>query len=148
MAFDGLENRFNKKMTELYRGTNRDSGVRAPSDEPYLEVKPTDKNRSDPTSDSRSLPVNSTIRDVKRMTNFMKSSDGLKFLGKSSLLQTGNAFSETRIVNPLFVVANAVPFLHVGRNLSNPSDFTVDGDTRSPASTVEIGRAGRRRFAE
>jgi len=143
MAFDGLENRFNKKMTELYRGTNRDSGVRAPSNEPYLEIKPTDRGRSDPTSDSRSLPIHSTIRDVKRMTNFMKSSDGLKFLGKESFLQTGNAFSETRIVNPLFVVANAVPFLHVGRNLANPSDFTVDGDTRSPASTVEIGRAGR-----
>lgn len=143
MAFDGLENRFNKKMTELYRGTNRDSGVRAPSNEPYLEIKPTDSGRSDPTSDSRSLPINSTIRDVKRMTNFMKSSDGLKFLGKESLLQTGNAFSETRIVNPLFVVANAVPFLHVGRNLANPSDFSIGGDTRSPASTVDIGRAGR-----
>jgi hypothetical protein len=143
MAFNGLENRFNKKMEELYRGTNRNSGVRAPSNEPYLEIKPTDRGRSNPTRDSRSLPVQSTIRDVKRMTNFMKSSDGLKFLGKESLLQTGNAFSETRIVNPLFVVANAVPFLHIGRNLANPSDFQVNGDTRSPASTVQVGRAGR-----
>jgi hypothetical protein len=145
MAFGGLEDRFNSKMEELYRGTNRNSGVRAPSDEPYLEIKPSDKGRSNPTSDSRSLPIQSTIRDVKRMTNFMKSSDGLRFLGKQSLLATGNSFSETRIINPLFVVANAVPFLHIGRNLSNPSDFSVSGDinTRSPASTVEIGRAGR-----
>jgi len=43
---------------------------------------------------------NRSITDVERVTKFMGSQNGILFIGKQFLLQTGNAFNETRIWNP------------------------------------------------
>jgi hypothetical protein len=65
----------------------------------------------------RSLPVLAALDDVKRLAKFQVSGKGLLFLAQQALLQTGNAFVSTRVVNPLFVVGNGVPFLHLNRSL-------------------------------
>jgi hypothetical protein len=66
---------------------------------------------------SRTLPVLAALDDVARLAKFQVSGKGLLFLAQQFLLQTGNAFVSTRFVNPLFVVGNAVPFLHLNRSL-------------------------------
>jgi hypothetical protein len=54
---------------------------------------------------------------------------GIAFLAKQQLLQTGNTFELTRVINPAFVVANAIPFLHVKRNLRPLADLLKRPDT-------------------
>jgi hypothetical protein len=66
---------------------------------------------------SRSLPVLAALDDAKRLAKFQVSGKGLLFLAQQALLQTGNAFTSTRVINPFFVVGNSVPFLHLNRSL-------------------------------
>ena len=143
MAFNGLEERFLARQRELYQGTSKNSGTAPPSSEPFVEFKPTDSRARETENDSRLLPIGSVRRDLSRVGNFLRSGDGVRFLASQASLQSGNAFAETRIYNPLFVIANVQPFRRFGRNLSNPSDFPVQGENKSPASTIEIGTAGR-----
>jgi hypothetical protein len=63
------------------------------------------------------------------LTLFQLSRPGLLFLAKQQLLQTGNTFEFTRALNPAFVVANAVPFLHIKRNLRPLKELTGKTDT-------------------
>jgi hypothetical protein len=65
----------------------------------------------------RSLPVLAALDDAKRLAKFQVDGKGLLFLAQQALLQTGNAFVSTRVVNPLFVVGNSAPFLHLNRSL-------------------------------
>lgn len=65
----------------------------------------------------RSLPILAALEDVKRLAKFQVNNKGLLFLAQQALLQTGNAFVSTRVVNPLFVVGNGAPFLHLNRSL-------------------------------
>lgn len=143
MAFRGLEDRFNSRVTSLYEGTARDSGLKAPSNEPFLEFAPNNPNARETQDDSRTLPIGSIKRDISRISRFLVSGPGLRFLAKQAVLQSGNAFGETRIYNPLFVIGNVQPYKHIGRNLANPSDFPMQGEYLSPASSPTIGRAGR-----
>lgn len=57
------------------------------------------------------------ITDVQRVSKFMISQNGIIFLTKQFLLQTGNAFNETRIYNPTSpIVAAGLPLtLYEGR---------------------------------
>jgi len=50
--------------------------------------------------DSRMFPIGSAPIDVVRVAKFLGSGRGIVFLGKQFLLQTGQAFNETRIYNP------------------------------------------------
>lgn len=51
-----------------------------------------------------------SIRDVQRVTKWMGSQQGIVFLTKQFLMQTGNAFNETRIWNPTSpIVAAGMP---------------------------------------
>jgi hypothetical protein len=151
MAFKGLEDRFTEKAHDLYRkysttdGANHNLG--AP--QPFLEIKPDDSNASETTSDSRSLPIFSTKRDLIRIGKFSKMGGGLLWLAKQELLQTGNTFNETRIINPLFVLQNTVPFTHARRTFRSASNQTPDGDItrKSPASDEQVGAAGRLQLA-
>jgi hypothetical protein len=54
--------------------------------------------------DSQVAPIGSTIRDVKRIGQYLITGNGLLFVGKQLLLQQQNAFNETRIYNPLSVL--------------------------------------------
>jgi hypothetical protein len=119
MAFKNLEERFNSTVDKLYAGATSKfaNGVasKGKTDDPLIVRTPGKGYLS--SFESRMLPVKSTIEDVKRLTLFQISKPGLLFLAKQQLLQTGNTFEVTRLINPLFVVGNAVPFLHVKRNL-------------------------------
>jgi hypothetical protein len=50
--------------------------------------------------ESRIFPIGSAPIDVIRVAKFMASGNGIIFLGKQFLLQTGNPYNETRIYNP------------------------------------------------
>lgn len=122
MAFKNLEQRFNEKVNQLYAGATTKFDNGRPStgrnDDPLVVRKPGNGYFS--TLDrigGRSLPVNSSLQDVKRLTLFTVSVRGLAFLAKQQLLQTGNTFEQTRIINPVFAIGNAVPFLHLRRHL-------------------------------
>ena len=54
--------------------------------------------------DSQVAPIGSTIRDAKRIGQYLVTGNGLLFIGKQLLLQQQNAFNETRIYNPLSVL--------------------------------------------
>ena len=146
MAFYGLEEKFNAQMKTLYgKYSTRDRGDGSRGEQPFVEIKPNDPDREALSGDSQSLPVGSTVRDLTRIGSFLKSSDGLLFLAKQVVLQTGNVIVETRVLDPLFIIGNVVPFIHLSRNLSSPKDFTPSGDQsqKSPASDSSIGSAGR-----
>lgn len=146
MAFKGIEDRFKSKSHDLYRKYSTKDGSNR---EPYLEIKPDDITRGLVNNDSRSIPIGSTSRDLVRIGKWSASTGGLFFLVKQEVLQLGNTFSETQIINPLFVIGNVVPYLHLRRPIATPSDFSVkvpSGTTHarmSPASTAKIGAAGR-----
>ena len=119
MAFKNLESRFNENVNRLYSAGTLKFENGKPSngrnDDPLIVRKP--GNGYWGFGESRSLPVRSALIDVKRLTLFTLSKRGLLFLAKQQLLQTGNTFEHTRIINPVFAVGNAVPFLHIRRNL-------------------------------
>lgn len=102
MTLKTLEQRYNEVSKQIY---NRFQ----PERDQLLSIKPDTKkgplgafgSRSRVKDDTRALPVTSFIRDTKRLTNFLKSPEGLLYIGKQTVLQTGNTFSETRRYNPL-----------------------------------------------
>ena len=113
MAFTTLEQRFSQVSNQIYSRY-------APSPEQLNVVAP--GTPSNIQNDSRSLPIVSTARDVSRLTKFARSSEGLLFIGKQTLLQTGNTFAETRLYNPLNILLTAVPFIGTGitRHVGKP----------------------------
>lgn len=119
MAFKNLEARYKEKVNQLYDGATRKFDNGKPStgrnDDPLIVRKPGKGYWK--SSESRSLPIFSAIEDVKRVTLFTLSVRGVLFLAKQQLLQTGNTFEQTRLINPVFAIGNAVPFLHLRRNL-------------------------------
>jgi hypothetical protein len=132
MAFKNLESRFNENVNKLYAGATLkfDNGVASNgrTDAPLIVRKP-GKNQVGIKLEGRSLPVVSAAQDLKRLTLFQLSRPGLLFLAKQQLLQTGNTFEFTRALNPAFVVANTVPFLHVKRNLRPLNELFGKTDT-------------------
>jgi len=142
MAFKNLEARFNENVNKLYAGaTLKFEGGKASNgrnDDPLIVRKP-GAGQVGIKLEGRSLPVVSTIQDVKRLTLFNLSTRGLLFLAKQQLLQTGNTFEFTRALNPAFVVANAVPFLHIKRNLRPLGELVGKTDT-SFANVKSMGQ--------
>ena len=57
--------------------------------------------------ESRSFPVFSAIQDTIRMSRFLTSGNGVLFLSKQILLNSGNAFNETRLYSPTEVLVSA-----------------------------------------
>jgi hypothetical protein len=131
MAFKNLEQRFNENVNKLYAGATLkfDNGVASngKADAPLITRAPGKGYWT--KYEDRALPIQSTIQDVKRLTLFQLSKPGLLFLAKQQLLQSGNTFKFTRIINPAFVIANAVPFLHIKRNLRPLSELVGKTDT-------------------
>lgn len=122
MAFKNLEQRFNEKVNQLYAAatTKFDNGRASTgrNDEPLIVRRPGEGYFT--VADrigGRSIPLNSSLQDVKRLTLFTLSTRGIAFLAKQQLLQTGNTFEQTRLINPVFAIGNAVPFLHLRRHL-------------------------------
>jgi len=109
MSFKNLEQRYNENVQTLYRGaTQKFEGGRSsigPNDDPLITRSPGDGYWT--RAEGRSTPFTSSITDVKRLTLFTLSSRGVAFLLKQQLLQTGNTFEQTRLINPLFAVGAA-----------------------------------------
>lgn len=131
MTFTSLEQRFTQASKQIYSRFS-------PSVEQLVQIKP-DTNgvfgsNSRIKDDSRALPVVSTTRDVSRMSKFLGTNDGVLFLGKQTLLQTGNTFAETRLYNPLSTLINAVPFVGRGSARHIPIPFKLDS-IKTPTRT-------------
>lgn len=141
MAFKSLEQRFNERVNELYAGaTNKFDGGKTSTgrnDDPLIVRAPGKGYWT--FAEGRSLPVQSSINDVKRLTLFTLSQRGILFLAKQQLLQTGNTFEQTRLINPLFVIGNAVPFIHVRRHLRPVKNLVGKTDT-SHANVKKLGQ--------
>lgn len=131
MAFKNLEDRFNQSVDKLYAGAKHKFENGRPStgrnDDPLIVRKPGDGYWS--AVEGRATPISSAFTDVKRMTLFTASVRGLKFLAKQQILQTGNTFESTRIINPAFHISNAVPFIHTKRMVDIP--ITKSGIART-----------------
>lgn len=141
MSFKNLEERFNANVNKLYAGaTNKFANGRASTgrnDDPLIVRAPGKGYWT--KLESRSTPVESGKNDVKRLTLFQLSPNGIQFLAKQQLLQTGNTFEFTRALNPAFVVGNGVPFLHVKRNL-RPLTELVGKTDRGYANVKTMGQ--------
>jgi hypothetical protein len=152
-----LADLFNQSSQDIYK---RFSAREEPSSQPYISILPdSNDSRSRIKDDSRALPVVSTIRDTQRVSKFLRSSDGLLFLGKQALLQTGNTFENTKVINPLEFVGNTIPFLHIRRHLnvldrtpgllqigtvtSISSKFTLTGTLNEGIRTRNLGKTVR-----
>lgn len=113
MAFTTLEDRYNQVSQQIY---NRFS----PSSDQLVSVKPNTNgvfgSKSRIKSDSRLLPTVSFLRDTRRVTKFLTSSEGVLFASKQLLLQTGNTFVNTRVWGgPLTTLM--IPGTHTTRHL-------------------------------
>jgi len=122
MSFKNLEQRYNEAVDRLYDGaTLKFDGGQASTganDDPLITRRPGRGYWG--IGESRALPIRSATEDIKRLTLFTFSFRGAAFMAKQQLLQTGNTFESTRILNPAFVLANAIPFVRVKRALDVP----------------------------
>jgi hypothetical protein len=126
---ENIQQRYDQTVDWLY---NTQKVFFNPNDVQYNWTKLTKGNVGKNTSvlknvEGRSLPVLSAIDDVKRLAQFQASGKGLLFLAKEALLQTGNTFGITRVVNPAFIVGNAAPFFHFRRQLLPVTVLGQDG---------------------
>ena len=115
MAFETLAERFEKSSQQIY---TRFAAKQTPESKPYISIIPDSaQSRNRIKEDTRSVPVVSTLRDQNRVSKFLRSSDGLLFISKQALLQTGNTFVNTKLFNPLSTQLSAIPFLHPRRHI-------------------------------
>ena len=142
MAFlRGLDERFEQKHDTIYDGVRdmKDSAAL----HPIIIIAPNDPERRQGVGQSdRLVPIQRISTDERRMSSFLTSPRGIKFLLGQQLLQSGNAISETRLLNPLFINLNLSPNAQFTRQIADQTDIVL-GPSRSPASTAEIGAAGR-----
>lgn len=83
--------------------SNYTKGIFTWGDQPFYFTYPDEGNKGLPglrKYESRMFPMGSAPIDVIRVARFLGSGAGLKFLATQFLLQTGNAYNETRIYNP------------------------------------------------
>lgn len=89
--------------------------------------------------ESRMFPIGSAPIDVIRTSKFLASGNGIIFLGKQFLLQTGNPYNETRIYNPLSPIVAAGMGLALG-SVRPQRNFDTSGGLGGIARTL-IGNA-------
>jgi len=142
MTFRNLEEQFQQTVNELYSNTKFPS--KEPSAlHPIIITRPNDPGITYGQGDNRSTPIKRTLTDLERMTKFTTSMTGLKFLLNQEILQLSNPISETRFIDPSFIIKNVAPYAHFKRQLMDQTDVIVNDPDRSPASTPLIGIAGR-----
>jgi hypothetical protein len=141
MSLKNLEARYKERTRQLYAAATLkfDGGKasRGANDDPLIVRKPGDGYFGVASRLlGRSLPVSSALQDVKRITLFTVSIRGLAFLAKQQLLQTGNTFEQTRLINPLFAIgAAAAPglgnIIRIRRHLR-----PITGGSNSPGGGI------------
>jgi len=142
MAFKNLEQRFNERVTQLYAGATLkfDNGKRSGGnfDEPFIARRPGDGYFGLASRAlGRFLPTTSAFQDVKRLTLFSFNPRGIIFLAKQYLLQTGNTFEQTRLLNPAFAIGAAgLPgagnIVRIRRHLNPRNTIFTKTDTSYP----------------
>jgi hypothetical protein len=145
MAFKGMTDRFEQKMNDIFgRYSNRGPDGEG---EPFIEIKPNDPKRNDTANDTRFAAAASVSyrRDLTRLGRYLRTGEGALFLIRQAELQTGNTFSETRIVNPLFVLGNVPGVTRIRRPLGTASGLAPSNpeNQMSPGVDGRIGSAGR-----
>lgn len=113
--------------------------------QPFVYTKLTDSEvqKNLTRFDSQALPVGSTVRDLERIGKFLVTGNGLLFITKQGILQSQNAYNETRIYNPASVLgatAKAGTFGITGRPVRfiRSSGGLVDFFTTAVSSAVGI----------
>lgn len=107
------------------------------SDDPII-VRAPGESQKGIKSEDRGKPFVSAPVDTERLKRYLVGPKGVQFLLKQQLLQTGNTFAATRIINPLFVLGNTTPFVHTRRSLR---PISVDQVTQSLGGLIG-GRVG------
>lgn len=101
-----------RELGSLYDGATQKFDKGKPTNEsraePYVVRAPGDGYWGNPDQFlGRAIPLRSVAEDLKRLTKFSLSGRGLMFYVKQQLLQTGNTFQITRLINPVFVLGAA-----------------------------------------
>lgn len=99
-----------------YSNYSQNGGFLNWGDQPFYYVY-IDQSKTFPnhkTPQSQVLPIQNSIIDVQRVSKFLVSGTGVSFLATQFLLQTGNAFDETRIYNPTSPIVAAGMGLTLG----------------------------------
>ncbi len=139
MTLKTLEQRFAESSRQIYSQFSNGQAL-----DPI--IPDTAASRSRIKDDSRLLPVVSTLRDVRFISKFFTTNDGVLSIAKQLLLQTGNTFAETRLHNSASPLLNLFPSLHLTRHVGNPirNLKTPTRDTRGAlqketVAALEIG---------
>ena len=124
--------------------SNYHQGLLDWGDEPYYYIYP-DQAKNFPQSlkqyDSHLFAPGSGVIDVIRTTKFLVSGRGVTFLAKQFLLQTGQAYNETRIYNPTSPIVAAGLTLTLGT--ARPARmFDTSAGLSGIASTLLGGLGG------
>lgn len=139
MIFKNLEDLFNEKVNELYG----DKTLRDPSAlHPIITIKPNDPDKDVRRNDSYSNPAESVKIDEKRMKKYLDSPYGKKLIQLQDKLQSKNPISETRKLSKDFILGNLDSSGNI-RSKETQKDMILAGSGKSPASTKELGYAGR-----
>lgn len=85
--------------------------------------------------ESRAFPVGSAPIDIIRTSKFLASGNGIIFLGKQFLLQTGNPYNETRIYNPISPIVAAGMSISLG-TIRPQRNFDTSGGLGGIARTL------------
>lgn len=142
MAFKNLEERFIARMNEIYTKNNaRETADGVTTRDPIIVSTPSD--HINLRNESRTVPLGSVRLDFRRMTEWSKSPQGLKWYLDQAILQTGNTFTETRIYNPAFVIGNTQPYVHIKRPFRTANEIAVTGNAENRATSQNTGVAGR-----
>ena len=94
-----------------YSNYSQTGGLLNWGDQPfyYVYIDQAKNFPNDKAPQTQVFPIQNSIIDVQRVTKFLASGNGVTFLATQLLLQTGNAFDETRIYNPTSpIVASAM----------------------------------------
>jgi hypothetical protein len=108
---------FDANRKDLYHrlspyGTDTFLGIK--SRQPFIYKYPDEKVGTMASLASREFAFSRAATDVVRVTKFMISGQGILWLGKQFLLQTGNPFNETRLYNPTSPIVAAAGALTFG----------------------------------
>lgn len=117
MAFETLADRFNATSKQIY---GRFVPQTENSNQPFVTIVPdTNASRSRIKDDVRYLPFGTSVsRDSERVSKFLRSSDGVLFLAKQTLLQSKNTFADTKLYNPVSPLLSVVPGVYPKRFIS------------------------------
>lgn len=101
---------YDKNKSDLYHKLSpygHDTFLFIKSRQPFIYKFPDEKIGTMDKYAVREFPFGRATTDVVRVTKFLTSGQGILWLGKQFLLQTGNAFNETRLYNPASPILGA-----------------------------------------